>query len=76
VSGVGVGLAKWVGNIRIGLAEIPAERASVDLTEADDLPLRVSEFARELPERIAVVAGEDLLDLVAGGGPRRQSSRA
>ena len=65
MSGVGVGLAKWVRNIRIGLAEIPAERASVDLAEADDLPFRVGEFAWELPERIAVVAGKDLSDLVA-----------
>lgn len=59
---VGVTAAEGIGDRGVGLAEVAAERAGVDLTEADDVAVEIGEFSGHLPERIAVVGGEDLSD--------------
>ncbi|EMA52267.1 hypothetical protein C451_11995 [Halococcus thailandensis JCM 13552] len=54
--------AEGIGDRGVGLAEVAAERAGVDLAEPDDVTVEVGELAGHLPERIAIVGGEDLSD--------------
>jgi len=65
VGGVRVALAERVRNRGVRLPEVPAERARVDLAEPHDLPVGVRQLPRDLAERVLVVGGEHLPDVVA-----------
>jgi len=65
VGRIRLAFAKRVRNRGVGFAEIPAQRARVDLTQANDLTISVGEFPWEFAEWVFVIACKDLYNLVA-----------